>query len=574
MSTIGDSVRDRFSSYDFQARVEKVFQAILIGTMAICIVVPFGVLLLQAFVDGEITREFVFQPSLAIFVQTLTEPNFVDVLSQTFLFTAGTVLVAHVLGFVFAYILTRMSIPLRSTFHTLMFLPIFVSPLVLALGYSFAFARGGFYYELVSLFADPISITNIWGMIAVGSIWLTPFAYSFISAGLQNIDPEMEAAGRLTGASEKDILREISIPLLKPFVLSSLFITILLSLQAVSVPAILGLPDRIYILATYILGLEGASVPPPYSKMAAVGVIMVVISVTIVAAIQRIIGDVSEYTVITGRGRGHNIYTSTPKQVIAVGFLLAYFFFCIVVPFVQVLSVGFTSPNSVVPFAFADVTTEWFVEVYERSAFKDAIKNTVIIAIVTASASVVVTGVISYLTLRVRGLASRVLKMITWIPIATPGIVLGLAYLWSVLFFDIGLYGTITVLMLAFFIRFSALGMRMNSSLIAQQGVELDEQAEVCGAALFSRLRNVVFPNAKNGMMSVWVILFTLFMNELSTSIFLYTSQSRVITVTVFSLWQTAQFGPLGALATIQVFITLSVVAAMIIMFDVDIKAV
>jgi len=568
------AIRNRALDYDVQTQFEKWFKFVLIGGIAICIIVPFLMLLLQAFVKGSITHKFVFQPNFNTFIETLTEPNFQDVLLNTLIFTIGTVTLAHVIGFVFAYILTRMNIPFQSSFHTMMFLPIFVSPLVLALGYSFAFSRGGFYYELMNGFMEPISVTNIWGMIAVGSIWLVPFAYSFISAGLQNIDPEMEASARLTGASEGTVLREISLPLLKPFLLSSLFLTILLTLQAVSVPAILGLSDRVYILATYILGLEGRSVPPPYSKMAAVGVIMVVISLTIVMGIQRLIGDVSEYTVITGRGRGRNIYTPPHKQYLAVGFLSGYFLLFIVVPFSQVLSVGFTEPNSVVPFSIADVSLKWFVDVYNGSSFNLAIQNTVVIAIVTASLAVVLTGLMSYLTLREEDLASRILSTLTWVPIATPGIVLGLAYLWAVLVFDVGLYGTIYVLMLAFFVRFSALGMRMNSSLISQQAVELDEQAKICGAAMFSRLRNIIFPNAKSGMMSVWVILFTLFMNELSTSIFLYAADSRVITVTVFELWQTAQFGPLGALATIQVFITLTVVTAMIVLFDVDIQAV
>lgn len=574
MSTLGESFRERTSSYDFQTQFETVFQVILIGVIAICVFIPFGILLLQAFVDGELVHEFVIEISFINFQETLAEPAFKDVILNTALFSLGTVVLAHILGFIFAYILTRMNIPYQSMFHTLMFLPIFVSPLVLALGYSFAFTRGGFYYQLMEKFMDPISITNVWGMIAIGSLWLTPFAYSFISAGLQNIDPEMEAAGRLTGASEATVLREISLPLLKPFLLSSLFLTVLLSLQAISVPAILGLPDRTYILATYILGLEGRTVPPPYSKMAAVGVIMIVISIIIVFGIRRLIGDVSEYTVITGRGRGRNIYTSPTKQAIAVTILGIYIIAFLFVPFLQVMSVGFTTPGSVVPFQFADLSPMWFEEVFDRKSFKLAVKNTVTIAAVTASAAVVLTGIMSYITNRVEGYTSKALDMITWVPIATPGIVLGLAYLWSVLIFDVGLYGTIFVLMLAFFIRFSSLGMRMNTSLIAQQAAELDEQAKICGAALFSRLRNVIFPNAKNGMMSIWVILFTLFMNELSTSIFLYTSSSRVITVTVFELWQTAQYGALGALATIQVFITLTVISTMIVLFDVDIQAV
>lgn len=571
---IADTVQKRITYRDPIEYVEIGFQVILISIVAIAVIIPMAMLILQSTVPSEITRDFALSFSLANFYEIFGEAVFQDAVRNTLIFSIGSVVISHILGFIFGYILTRMDVPFQGTFHTMMFLPIFLSPLVLALGYSFAFTRGGYYHAFLSLFMDPIPINNIWGMVFVSSIWLTPFAYSFISAGLQNIDPEMEDAGRLTGATEGTVLREITGPLLKPFLLSSLFLTILLTFQEISIPAILGLPDRKYVLATFIIGLEGSTVPPPYGKMAAIGVVMVIISILIVATVHRLIGDVSEYTVITGRGRGRNIYTSPWKKAAAFTVLCLYVFLFIFMPLFQVLTIGLTEPTGVSMFSFGELSIEHFTTMFEQTAPANAIKNTVTIALVTASGSVILTGVMSYITDRTRGVTASALGWITWIPIGTPGVVLGLAYLWTVLIFDVGLYGTIFVLMLAFFIRFSALGMRMNSSLIAQQAVELDEQAKICGASLFSRLRHVIFPNAKNGMLSIWVILFTLFMNELSTSFFLYTSSSRVITVTVFEYWFAAQYALLGSLATTQILITLSVVTIMLVLFDVEIKAV
>jgi iron(III) transport system permease protein len=554
--------------------VERWFQYVLIGFVVIGTIVPMVVLILQSVSTGPIIRNLSLDIGFGNFVEAAQSQVFQDALRNTFIFSVGSVIISHVLGGTFAFILTRLEVPHSSKFHTLMFLPIFVSPLVLSLGFLFSFSEGGYYHGILQMLGISMSINNVYGMVFISSIWLTPFSYSFISAGLRNIDPEMEDAARITGAADWKVLTNVSIPLLKPFLLSSIFISVLLTFQEISIPAILGLPDRIYVLSTYLLALQQQTVPPPYGQLAAVGVIMVIISISIVVGITRIIGDVSQYTVITGRGRERTIDTSKPVQYGAAAFLSAYLLVFIFGPLFQILSVGLTEGGNIAPFQFSALSPEQFVQLWETDSLRIAVRNSLTIALITASASVIFTGVISYITNRVDNITSTILGSIVWIPIATPGVVLGLAYLWTVLVFDVGLYGTVLVLVIAFFIRYLALGVRMNNSLITQQAEELDEQAKICGAGLFSRLRNVVFPNAKNGMMSVWVILFTLFMAELSTSIFLYTTSSRVITVTIFELWRTAQYGALGALAVTQVLIILTVVFGMIKLFDINIRAV
>lgn len=555
--------------------VEEAFKYLLILFFSIATIVPLTILIFQAISDGSILQSFTLKFSLANFNDALSSNVFWDAFKNTFIFSLGSVVIGHLFGFTFAFILTRLEVPHSGKFHTLMFLPIFVSPLVLSLGYSFSFSNGGYYDIMFGAIGMDPQINNVYGMVLISSIWLTPFAYSFMSAGLQNIDPEMEDAARLVGAPDWKVLSNVSLPLLKPFALSSLFLTILLTFQEISIPAILGIPDRIYVLSTYLLALESRAVPPPYGTMAAVGVIMVLVSLVLVLLITRIIGDVSKYTVITGRGRERTMDTSKPVGYAAAAFLSIYLLLFLFIPLFQVISIGLTSGGGVGVIDFGLISAEHFVELWARDTFRNAIQNTITIALITASIAVVVTGVISYITHRTEGFTSSALGKLAWIPISTPGVVLGLAYLWTVLIFrEVGLYGTVLVLGIAFFTRFSAIGMRMNNSLISQQAEELDEQAKICGSSMFNRLGKIIFPNAKNGMMSVWVILFTLFMTELSTSIFLYTTNSRVITVTIFELWRTAQYGALAALSTIQVMITFSVVFTMIWVFDIDIRAV
>lgn len=207
-------------------------------------------------------------------------------------------------------------------------------------GYMFTFLRGGPSRQVLTSIGIEPSVNNIRGMILMGTIWLTPYAYTFISAGLQNIDPELEYAAEITGASKWKALFSISLPLLKPFILSSMFLTFLLAFEAISIPAILGLPDGVYVLSTYLYAQEGATVPPPYGKMAVVGLFMIAVSALGALIIQFMIGDVRQYTTITGTSQERTIDTSIAGQVAGVSVLLLYLSVFLLIPLFMILKVG------------------------------------------------------------------------------------------------------------------------------------------------------------------------------------------------------------------------------------------
>lgn len=542
------------------------FLAIVLGGM---VIVPLIFLTLMAFGATSLLEGIPTTFTFEAMNEALNEPQFQQAFINTFIYVAGTLVWAHFLGFVCAYILTKMDIPHASKFHTMMFLPIFVSPLILAMGWNFTMIEGGMYHAVLrSTLGITIDINNVYGMIFVSGFYQLPYAYAFISSGMQNVSTELEYAAQITGAGRWTILRRITLPLIKPFILSSMFLLLLLGFQAVSAPLILGGPQRIYVLSTFLISLQNFF-PPPYGMMASIGFIMVIVSFVLATLTGRLTGDAAQYTVVSGRGAQSTTHTPRHLKLLGGGFITALIFFGVVMPFLQLFILGILEGRA---WAIENLTTANFVGLFSSDLATSAIQNSLLIAVVTASISVLVTAYVAYVKARENNLRSRLISWLAWIPIATPGVVLGIAYLWTYLWIPVGIYGTIFALMLAYLVRFLALGTRMNESLIVQQSPTLDEQGKICGAGLIARLRNIIFPNMKSGMISIWVILFALFMNELSTSIFLYTSSSRVFTVTLYELWSTAQISTLAALAITQVAITLTVISIGMWYFDIDIR--
>ena len=125
----------------------------------------------------------------------------------------------------------------------------------------------------------------------------------------------------------------------------------------------------------------------------------------------------------------------------------------------------------------------------------------------------------------------RSLDLISTVPVAIPGLVIGVAYLWAWIGIPGGLYGTIWILALAFIARFMPDTVKALSTSFLQIHRELEEAAWVCGKGMFGTIRTIVLPLARPGVIASMTLLFVLAIRELGSSLFLYTSNTMVMSV-------------------------------------------
>ena len=181
-----------------------------------------------------------------------------------------------------------------------------------------------------------------------------------------------------------------------------------------------------------------------------------------------------------------------------------------------------------------------------------SIWNTMEVGIITAIVGGVLAFAIGYTINRTNLPARRSIDVISTLPVAIPGLVIGVAYLWAWIGLPGGLYGTIWILALAFIARFMPDTVKALSTSLLQIHRELEEAAWICGKGLLGTIRSIVLPLARPGVIAAMTLLFILAIRELGSSLFLYTSNTMVMAVLLLDYYEGGNVGITAAFSLVQ----------------------
>jgi len=168
------------------------------------------------------------------------------------------------------------------------------------------------------------------------------------------------------------------------------------------------------------------------------------------------------------------------------------------------------------------------------SAATNGIGNSLFLSFVGASIAMVLALVISYMIHRTKGFGVRLLDFLSVVPIGFPGIVLAMGVL--ITYIQTPIYATIWILMLGYITRFFPYGQRNISSIMLAISEELDQSSRMAGASWLTTLRRITIPLLKPGIFAGWILLFIIFLRELSISIILFTTGTETLSVGVYYL--------------------------------------
>lgn len=453
-----------------------------------------------------------------------------------------------------AWFVARTDIPYKKALEPLNLLPFYLSSLVGALSWEvLAAPRTGILNQLVveifGFSVPPFNIYSITGMGLVLGLYYTPYVYLFTLGSIQNMDPALEEAGRVSGASILPTMLRITLPLSGPAIISASILVFILTASIFGVPLVLGGPGRIHTVSTLIWRyLE--IYPPNYNAAAALSLILLILTVFLVILQYRVLGRRKFYTV-TGKGYRPRLIHLGKWRWTALALNVAYLG-VILLPFVVLLFISFV-PGWVGGINFQNFS----LENYKRVLFTNEITqrgliNSTIIAVVGASIGVVGFTILAALITRTILPFRKGLDITGMSPVAFPGIVLGVGFL--VAWIKTPLYGTLWILMLAYIVHFMPTGLRSMEATLGAISPDLDECARVSGASWIGALRRILAPLIWPGLMSTWLLLFVIFMREVSSSMMLYVHGTETISI---ALIQIMEYEPQGACAAFGILLTL-----------------
>jgi iron(III) transport system permease protein len=177
--------------------------------------------------------------------------------------------------------------------------------------------------------------------------------------------------------------------------------------------------------------------------------------------------------------------------------------------------------------------------------------NSLLLSFGSATVVMLVTSVICWLVVKTKIRGRWILDSIASLPIVFPGLVLGLSIMVFYLNVDIGVYGTIWIMYVAYITRFMPYGLRYNTTSMLQIHRELEESAAMSGASWVTTFRRIILPLLKPGLLAGWIYVMIVSIRELSTSILLYSPDTQVVSVVIWELWENGQYVELSALGVL-----------------------
>ena len=503
--------------------------------------------------------------------KVLTLDNYARILgSSEFWSTVGTTLgfaglvtvLSVALGTTMAVLLTRTNIPLGGLWAGLVLVPFYVSPLVLAFAWAVFYGPSGFATIGVRLLGLPTwELYSLVGMSVVAAVYYVPYTYLYAAASLALSDPQLEDAGRIAGAGPLRALAAITLPLLRPALAYSVILTFVSAVELLSIPLVLGLPNGVQVLPTYLykLGIVGSR--SDYGGVAAVSVLMLLVITGMVWLQVRVTGQERRFVTVGGKATRARVLDLGGLRWPLALLLGLYTFLGVILPLIGIVAQSATAFLSPLINPLTVLTWDNYNTVLKPDGYTQSIINSILISVFGAAIGIVFMALCALVVYRSDFPGRQVLGYLALYPRAVPGLIVGIGFLWAFLLVPGigGLRNTLIALTVAFIMRFIPLGFGAISPSILRVSAELDRAARVAGASWLGTVRSIMFPLLRPALLSGYVLLFISFLKEYSSALFLFARGSEVIGTTMIELWRQGNSGPVAALATIQLAITVVV---------------
>ncbi|WP_046494908.1 ABC transporter permease [Streptomyces odonnellii] len=480
-------------------------------------------------------------------------------------FALGSAALALVLGTVLAYIQVRTDTPFKGLFFAASLVPLIVPGILYATSWIFlGDPSSGVINTLIfqPLFGTaPVNIFSVWGMIWVQGLHLAPVTFLLMVAAFRAMDPSLEESAAMSGARRLTVLRRITVPLLRPAMISASLLMFVQSLESFEVPGLLGLQNGIYVFTSRIYFVLRAY-PIDYGAAGALAIGLLVIAAAGVLLSGWLQRSSRNFQTVTGKAfRPRPVDLGRARPWVGAG-VIVYFLVTVVLPVAVLVYASllkyYAAPSRK---TLSSMSLENYSEVLHMPLAFTALKNSLIVGIGAATAVMLLTSIVSWVVLRTRAPGRRVLDLLAFTPIVIPGLVLGLALSFVYLRMPLPIYGTLLILLVSYCTRYLPYGMRYSSAAMAQMSPELEESAAVSGASWFQTFRRVLLPLMSSGILAGWVYILVVSFRELSSTILLYSPGKEVLSVLIWEQFENGQFTTLAALGVCMVLILVLLVS-------------
>jgi iron(III) transport system permease protein len=539
-------------------------QTIAVGLLTLLLIwlimVPLAVVIWGAFRDGQPGQagEYTLMKFVAAYQGTLLQT-----VGNTMIFALGAALLCLVIGTFLAWITERTDAPLRPLIYAVSLFPLIAPGVLMASAWVLVLHPkiGIINVAAQTLFGFEGPVFNGYSM--AGMIWAQAvdqisLPFLLMAAAFRSMDPSLEEASAVAGARLGTTMRTVTLPLLLPAVLAVFLLVFVRAIESFDVPAVLGVPAGVPVFATQVF-LAVWDVPQDYNVASAFGVGYLVISLLLLYLYHRVTRMSERYVTVTGKAFRPRRMQLGPWRWPFSLFSLLLLTFSVGLPVFVFVWTSFIQFYQIPSLSqLRHFSLDNYRAIMELPNTAQSIYNTLLVGVLSSLIIILLAAIISWIVIRSRVRGRKFLDFLSFSPIAIPGTVMGLALLWLYLVVPIPIYATMWILIVAFVGKYITVAVRSTHASLQQISVELEEVSTVSGASWGRTFRSVVLPLMAPGLVVAFIYSLSLTFKVLSMPILLGSVDTKLMSVTIYNLYQDGQYPMLSAMGVVLLLLVLT----------------
>lgn len=530
-------------------RGDRVLVGLTVLLLGVLVFVPTVLVFVRAVSDDPRNPLATF--TLDALADSYGNPEIWRVLGETMAMSVGCGIVATALGAVLAWILARTDVPMKRLFELIVIAPLFLSPFIGAMAFlELGAPKTGLINQLARYLDLPswvsINVMTFEWLVIILALHYVPYGYLLVSGSLQNMDAGLEEASHVNGRGTVQTALRVTLPAMRHATTSSVIFITISATGMFSVPALLGANMSFQPLAVTVYRATNGY-PSDYALAAALGTMLVLISVIGLWLYQRGLRQASRFVTVTGKAQNRKKIRLGRTRYPIIGFLVLYALVTTVLPYGALGLRAFSSSYDLEKSSF---TTAIVRDVLQAPELQGALANTLVVSAVTAVACVAVGTLTAYVTERRRHRGSGLVNSLAMSPLAVPGIVFATGVF--AMYLGTPLYGTLTIMIVAYVASYLPHATRVTGNGFAQIDKSLEEASTMCGAGRGRMVTTILLPLMRPSTAAALIMVFLFTVREINTAILLYTPDTMLLSILAFNYAQQASLPSAAVVGLIE----------------------
>lgn len=451
------------------------------------------------------------------------------------LITASASLVFGVLiAFPLAWLVGRTNLYFKKFFRTLFVMTYMVPPYVGAMAWLRLLnpsvgTLNKFLVDLFHLSSMPFNIYSVGGLIWVLTTFYYPYAFITISRAMEKMDPSLEEASKISGASPLKTVWTITLPMMAPSIVAAGLLVFVSAASCYGIPSIIGAPGNVDTVTTRIIDFVYIGSSEGLTDATTLAVFLMLVANLVLYLSTFVVGR-KQYITVSGKSTRPNIVDLGKWRIPATILVILFAIVVIVIPFVTVFATSFTVNMGKSLFAPNNFTFKYWQVIFTRKQILNSAKNSLLFAGIAATAGILISCVMAYLLTRTRAKGRHIPDFLITLGSGTPSVVIALGLIMTMSGkFVINIYNTLFIMIVAYMIKYLLMGMRTIVSAMTQIHSSLEEAALISGASWLRSFKDITIPLIAPSVVAGWFLIFMPCFYELTMSTLLYSTNTKTL---------------------------------------------